>query len=189
MGDTCDCDNQISLEHPLSKSILKQWEEIGARGFRDADPEKDVIIGINSHGGNILCKRHNECLAPLDEMAGKLYAELREKLSPLHYRQTVPAPNWIFIDGSALESWACKLAAGTFAMHGVTVKGVRQPFTLDFEKINRAIWTGLTLPGEGLYLLGARTARMQTSGGSRARLLLGRRSIAITTIPAKLGFS
>jgi ribosome biogenesis protein Tsr3 len=41
-------------------------------------PDETKILPITQLAGNILCKRHNEALSPLDAMAGRFFTALKE---------------------------------------------------------------------------------------------------------------
>ena len=74
LRDVCDCSEQISREHYISRSVLDQLGEIirvsGAPWLR---PDETLSTTIENLTAKILCKRHNEALSPLDAEAGHFF--------------------------------------------------------------------------------------------------------------------
>jgi hypothetical protein len=73
-----DCDQTISAEHFISATVLSQLGDKKVRlngmpWLRGATKN----LPISSLTGNILCRRHNAALSPLDAMAGRFFSALK----------------------------------------------------------------------------------------------------------------
>ena len=73
------------------------------------------ILPISSLTGNILCKRHNEALSPLDAMSGAFFAALKLMHDDIFDRRTLSRRRkWFMFSGEELELWLLKTAIGLF---------------------------------------------------------------------------
>jgi hypothetical protein len=79
MGWSQDCDQKVSREHFLSASVLSQLygNEVMLQGVPWLASDEKKAFAINSLTANILCRRHNEALAPLDAMAGRFFSAVK----------------------------------------------------------------------------------------------------------------
>ncbi len=77
------CSSKISLEHPLSKAVLRivavdgKVEMRGLPGFSEGERR---MLPVATLGTNVLCTAHNERLSGLDAVAGKFMAALSDGL-------------------------------------------------------------------------------------------------------------
>ncbi len=113
---TNDCTDDISLEHPLSKGILKALGDGKTVEISDSywqqgrsQPER---MSVNTLGSNVLCKRHNEALSDLDKTAIRAQSNLeRYQMAQLVH----PDPHgseFDLISGEQFERWMLKMAWG-----------------------------------------------------------------------------
>ncbi len=85
-------------------------------GLPWVEPGTTVTYGVNSLVSNILCKRHNEALSPLDAEAGRIFRSLQDiclNLSPKTKSLSRKA-KWFLVSGQALELWCLKTLFGVF---------------------------------------------------------------------------
>jgi hypothetical protein len=147
-----NCGEKLTIEHPISRNILEQWDNLAVRGFPGTDGTVDVIISPAAAGMRVLCDLHNSDLALLDEHAGRVVKELREIVIPMRHPQDDPLRKWIYVDGPMLSAWSVKLIAahqakGTFTQQGRSVK-----CDADWSKISAAILRGEFEEGAGLFI-------------------------------------
>lgn len=113
---TNDCSDGISLEHPLSKGILKAVGDGTTVGISDSywqrgrsQPER---MSVNTLGSNMLCDRHNKALSDFDATAIRAQATLeRYQMAQLIH----PDPHgseFDLISGEQIERWMLKMAWG-----------------------------------------------------------------------------
>jgi hypothetical protein len=106
---TSNCGTKLSREHWASKSILAQMEgEIQVRNFPGSPEGKMRTVGIQALASKCLCKRHNQALGPLDELAGKLFRDIGNIISHQMKRTLSKRDVWFLHSGEALELWAVK---------------------------------------------------------------------------------
>ncbi len=114
---TGNCSRELSGEHYISKSILellKGDDGVLVSGVPWLPTDAYKNIGVASLASNILCKRHNETLSPLDSEALLFFRTLSDihadlKQTPLLRKETV-----LILSGEALELWMLKAACGLF---------------------------------------------------------------------------
>jgi hypothetical protein len=107
-----DCDGQQSGEHIVSGGI---WtgptvDVIGFPWCKDS-PKK---IGIGALTANILCRRHNSLLSPLDSAAKEAFKGLATASQLANGRRRILTRPWtpiiIHTNGTLLERWCLKTA-------------------------------------------------------------------------------
>jgi hypothetical protein len=156
MGWSQDCDHQISGEHFISASVLTQLG--GPKVKLDGVPwlavDETKILPIRSLTGNILCKRHNESLSPLDAMAGKFFAALRLIHDDIFNRKTMSRRwKWLLFSGEELELWLLKTAIGLFHSGNVAKNKTKLNETQTINPACYEILHGDILPAPcGLYV-------------------------------------
>ncbi len=117
MGWSQDCDQQISGEHFISAVVLTQLggPKVKVNGVPWLAADETKILPISSLTGNILCKRHNEAMSRLDEMAGTFFAALKLIHDDIFDRKTLSKRwKWFLFSGEELELWLLKTAIGLF---------------------------------------------------------------------------
>ncbi len=153
---TADCSTKISGEHVVSESLLLALGEgLELSGAHWLEPGETLKTSSGSFGSNILCKRHNEALSPLDDLAGRLFREMDEALIDLDNHTGSPKPVFHLFNGEMVERWMLKVTCGLYHSFGSKnrqlVKG-QLPF--DMAKAARALLGGVWEDGAGLYLRG-----------------------------------
>ena len=130
-----DCDRKISGEHYVSESLLKRFAPDGdltvaglrMGGGRETALKVSSSRKINALRANVLCKRHNEMLSPLDAMIAAFFEAT----------QSAPMPG-TFVDnngvrlrlfrGDAVEQWFVKLALGLLCSGNASFPGMASPW-------------------------------------------------------------
>jgi len=105
-----DCVEKITGEHGVSQNILEMFAR-GGCAVRWTSPAQNINerdVGISSLVQNILCKRHNEALSPLDE-TGRRFCKALLELPALMAAQNAP-PSAVAVNGRTLERWLLKVA-------------------------------------------------------------------------------
>jgi len=143
----------MSGEHVVSNSIFKAGCGCpivieGVRRIRDGAPTK------GAEKSNILCRRHNSLLSPLDETVGKI-AQFQAKANDKDFRGS------IIVEGELLERWLLKTAINTAAAGwAAPVKWQPSP------DIARAIFGLASVPDKfGLYSVDGIDPHHRPSGG------------------------
>ena len=157
MRHTCDCDPIISGEHYLSAAILKQFGQLRSIGLPGRLDQMDSIP-LDALRANVLCRRHNAALSPLDTAAGHAFSQIlaaRENLfNPERNRRR---ERHFLVDGYAIELWCLKTL---LALHegGITrVNGQKTSTALSFdvEAAVETLFSGQLQAPYGLYLDGS----------------------------------
>jgi hypothetical protein len=156
MNWTTDCLPGISGEHFVSASVLrvvgnKHVEVNGPpwlRGGSKALPIKGLVA-------NILCKRHNSAMSPLDTVAGKFFEAVRWIYDDLGNQKTLSRKrHWFLFSGQELELWFVKTAFGLYYSGNVGKDGKKLS---DTQGINptmlKALHGGQIVPPCGLHVL------------------------------------
>ena len=113
LRSTHDCVKKISREHYISDAVLQtiggglivsgaQWQRAGETKEMQA---KSLVA-------NILCKRHNESLSPLDTAAGKVFQAIATIYDDLRASAEQPGNFWYLRSGEMLELWSLKVIFG-----------------------------------------------------------------------------
>lgn len=111
-----DCDGQLTAEHYVSKTVLKQL----GKGFTIKGPPwapTDTRVSAASLTAKVLCERHNHALSDIDAVAGRFYPLMLAAVNGRDIGEHV-------FDGEDLERWAIKLMLGIGASGNVTYPGI-----------------------------------------------------------------
>jgi hypothetical protein len=163
---TCDCSQDISREHYVSASLLRQIGSaitiFGAPWLAAGETKSFAIDNLTS---KILCRRHNEALSPLDQEAGNFFRSLAQALADLERNSTSRKPNFHLASGTALELWMLKVACGVYFSAIAAKDNVRlsQTHTIDLTKVRRAFFEGIWDDRGGLYFKGHYGSAMTTA--------------------------
>lgn len=139
----------------MSASVLGQFgDEVvvsGAAWLADGESKKLTIGNLSA---NILCKRHNEALSPLDTEAGNFFSKLRQISEDLSRTTLSRKARVHLISGEMLELWMLKLACGLY-FGGGSVERVKlkDHYRINLRKIERAFFSGGWDHAAGLYVL------------------------------------
>lgn len=152
-----NCDGKISAEHPLSHAVLRLLDEEqihfrGAPWLREGETTGRRPRGLTA---NILCKRHNEALSPLDDAAREFFAAVREMYDDVANMRTLSRKRkWFLFSGEELELWMIKTACGFYEARYLAQNGVR---LRDRNLLNPSASGALTgrrvTPPCGLYVM------------------------------------
>jgi hypothetical protein len=159
---TCDCSEQISREHYISRSVLEQLGAIlRVSGAAWLNPGETLDAMINSLAANILCTRHNAALSPLDTEAGYFFNVLTKALDDLNRKTLSRRPIFHLVNGDALELWMLKVACGLYFSIGTKDREkVAKTHSIDLEKVQRGFFEGRWDEQGGLYFRGAIGSRI-----------------------------
>jgi hypothetical protein len=105
-----NCSDTLSGEHIISKGLFLN-DMVMVQGL-DWCKEEPKAIGINNLTKNILCRRHNTALSPVDEAAIAAFKVFRESVRLTNVREKMKERRWavehLEIDGIGLERWFLK---------------------------------------------------------------------------------
>ncbi len=105
-----DCDDKISREHIVSKSLYI-GDMVKVSGFPWCKDEPKTI-GLANLTAKILCKRHNSLLSEVDTAGAFAFDVLRQSQGLSNIRNRNPKTRWTIkrykIDGPRLERWFLK---------------------------------------------------------------------------------
>jgi hypothetical protein len=136
----------------MSESVIKQLDPVIHISGMPVRPGETREIGVGSLTAKILCKRHNEALAPLDLEAKLIFSILHKALSDLDRKTLSRKPNFDLVSGDALELWILKVACGLYFAVG-SKDGVKlaEKHTIDLQKVRRAFFECKWEAQAGLY--------------------------------------
>jgi len=162
LRSTCDCSEQISREHYISRSVLEQLGAvIRVSGASWLSPGVKLDTTTASLTAKILCKRHNEALSPLDTEAGCFFSILTNVLTDLERKSLSRKPKFHLVCGEALELWMLKVACGLYFGIGTTDRvRLAETHTIDLHRVRRAFFEGEWDARAGLYFHGAIGSRI-----------------------------
>jgi len=127
-------------------------------------PGEELTTTVGNLTAKILCRRHNESLAPLDSEAGLFFSALTDALFDLQRKTLSRRPHFHLIGGEALQLWMLKAACGIYfsvgSSHG---KRVASTHSIDLKKIQRAFFEDRWDPWAGLYFSGSTGTVIATS--------------------------
>jgi hypothetical protein len=151
---THDCSPEISGEHYISKAVLEQLgDKIKISGAPWMKPGETLVTTPENLIANILCRRHNEALSPLDVEAGKFFSKLTNALADLERKTLSRKPTFHMVSGEALELWMLKVSCGIYYSVGATNgKRIAETHSIDLDKVQRALFDGKWDDQAGLYL-------------------------------------
>jgi hypothetical protein len=163
---TLNCSDQISGEHYISAAVLAQFGEVirvsGAHWLEEGESRETTIGNLKA---NILCRRHNEALSPLDAEAGLFFAAILNVLKGLQRKTLSRKPNFRLISGEMLELWMLKVACGLyFGIGSAERKRISDDHTIDLGKVERAFFLGKWDARGGLYMQAAPGDAIRVSG-------------------------
>jgi hypothetical protein len=156
LRDTRDCSIQISREHVLSASILRQLGGvIVISGVPWLAPGETMNLTVDNLTAKILCKRHNEALSPLDAEAGRFFSILENLLIDFNLEKTSRYPLYDLVSGSMLELWMLKVATGAFFSFGSN-NGAKlsDTYRINLAKVRRAFFEDSWDDRGGFYFAG-----------------------------------
>ncbi|MBC9875974.1 hypothetical protein G8O24_01265 [Bradyrhizobium sp. INPA01-394B] len=157
LNGTNDCSEKISAEHYFSKNLLEFLAEDGGgitmSGMPFLKPGEQRRLAVDNLVANILCKRHNEALSPLDQEAGAFFRGLKDTLSGGKRRN----PHIRLFDGTAIEAWMLKVACGVYFARLASAGGVRiaDTHTINLDKVQKALFDHQWETAAGLYFVGS----------------------------------
>lgn len=108
-----DCCSKISGEHWISANVLKCIEPhapITIGGLPWQLPGTTQELSAESLQSNVLCRRHNQALSPLDTVGGRFFRSWPH--IPIHPAGNQPLH---LFDGHDIERWMLKLLCGAVA--------------------------------------------------------------------------
>lgn len=146
------CD-KMSGEHVFSNAVFTAGCSCprvieGVRRIRDGAPTH------NAEKANILCRRHNSLLSPLDETAGRI-ATFQAEANEEDFEES------LYVEGEVLERWALKTAVNVAAAGWAGPRKWRPA-----PDIVAAIFGRSPVPpGLGLYSVGGVDPNHRPSGG------------------------
>lgn len=153
LRDLNSCSDKITGEHYVSHAALRVLAEqkIDVSGFPWMKNGESKVLSFESLTANCLCAAHNSALSPLDEVAGRFFAAVKECGTD----DRPPNKHFLF-SGYDLERWFLKTLAGLNASGNLAIQKERLTYGFH-ENINLgallehpSAWT----KAAGLYLSG-----------------------------------
>lgn len=148
---TNDCCETKSREHYISKVILEQMPgSVVTLPWFD-EPKS---LPPNALTTNVLCKRHNSALSPLDTEAGRFFQALRRLQEPSQAGASAVV-EWHLCSGRMIELWVYKVLAAAFhggVLHGGDGKPMRETSTLNTALFVDQLEGKPPPKGAGLYI-------------------------------------
>lgn len=119
LASTCDCDLKRSREHYVSKSVLKQIDEVIAlHGVPWLPPNESNTFRVSSLQSKVLCKRHNEALSSLDASAARFFSTVK-RFSKASYNGQDRIE---IFNGRDIERWMLKTLYGLIESQTLQLK-------------------------------------------------------------------
>lgn len=150
-----DCDARLTLEHPLSKGILKDIGDgttvIASNTYWQQGSPTPTNLPITTMGSKMLCSRHNNALHRLDAAALEVYRTL-ERFQLAQLRHPDPHGNeFNLVSGELFERWMLK------ALWGMTTGAKTAPTSMRNRREQKMFMQylfrdGLLPRGWGLYI-------------------------------------
>jgi hypothetical protein len=107
----CDCSQELSREHVVSKAILEQIAgfdgRVVVRNINWQDGSHGELVGIDALSARVLCQRHNNALSNLDAEMGRFFRTYREFTN-----WNAPKRNFRIFSGCDIERWLLKTLIG-----------------------------------------------------------------------------
>ncbi len=126
LGVSANCSKEISKEHYISHSLLKQFERLRVTGIPwDPNP---IELPAKKLTSKILCQRHNNALSKLDAEAGRFFEAIDDAMKHASEKSLSRKAKNFLLNGDAFELWGVKTIAGLYhakvsQAHGQILKG------------------------------------------------------------------
>lgn len=154
-ASTNDCDSRLTLEHPLSKSILKAIGDgttvKASNTYWQQGAPTPTRLPVTTMGSKMLCDRHNTALSKIDGTALKVYRTL-ERFQLAQLRRPDPHGNeFDLVSGEHFERWMLK------ALWGMTTGAKNAPASMHDQREQKMFMQylfrdGLLPRAWGLYI-------------------------------------
>jgi hypothetical protein len=119
-------------------------------------PGETLETTVGNLTAKILCKRHNESLAPLDSEAGLFFSALTDALVDLARKTLSRQPHFHLVGGDTLQLWMLKAACGIYFSVGSSEgKRIASTHSINLQKVQRAFFEDRWDPWAGLYFSGS----------------------------------
>ena len=123
---TRDCCGSISGEHYVSRSVLDAMgKDIIVSGMPWQRDGESATYGKGSMTANVLCRKHNSVLSPIDIAAERFFSSMNFFAAQLNKKTWSKRISIRVIRGELLELWALKTLLGIFHAGIARSDGVR----------------------------------------------------------------
>ncbi len=140
-----DCSEKASREHLMTRSIL-ELVDAPSTGWRWLKGE-EKHLPPDALAARVLCKSHNERLAPLDDVGFRILAAMRACALGL------PGPSHLLVNGHDFECWIVQRACAVLYSGNVHWRGVKIDLgAVAPQHMRDALLEGKWPSGGGLYL-------------------------------------
>jgi hypothetical protein len=166
-NSTANCLGPISDEHPVARRLLGDRERPSVlRTMADGSMKE---IPTSAAGRQVLCRRHNTALFPLDEVGKRFIAA--EKRRWEHWVSNSPLTTHVLFNGYDIERWMLKALCGR--MHGTFASRIRPSLLWRVpENWVRILFEAAPFPPKtGLYT--PRVERNRFAGGLQQHVITG----------------
>lgn len=189
LSETNDCSQNLTGEHYVSKSILKQLDSISVSGVPWLETGIKKQVGINALTARILCGRHNSKLSVLDTDAGRFFEKLESVRLDISRRSLSTKITVAYFSGETLERWMLKVFCGIFFGKIAAAENGRliDTHTINRKLLFRALLENIWEPECGLYIKGDRGDIMRLSRSVAIAPLMGAGTSVAAGIEMKFG--
>jgi hypothetical protein len=144
---TGDCRPPISADHAIAEAISDDFQRTPVTRILSDGTSR--IVPSSAVGRNVLCRRHNSALSPLDDLGRRFVRALTQQLK--HRFENSSQDTHALFNGADVERWMLKVLC-TMA-HGERASRVHSSSTWRVPRAwLRILFEGRPLPpGAGLY--------------------------------------
>ena len=162
-----DCGGGKSGDHFLSASVMRQ---IATTRITLVGPgyARSAAVRSDSFKVNLLCRRHNSALSPLDTEAGRLFRAVQDTERALA-RQAEPRLRTYLFAGLDIERWLTKTLLGAYYGKVTNVA----PGTHELPPHTMSLFEGSLVAPYGLYIPSAKEGQDLHSTRLARRASLG----------------
>jgi len=164
---TTDCRPPISADHAIAQAIWEEFQRTPV--IRVLSDGTTRTIPSAAAGRNVLCRRHNSALSPLDDIGCRFVRALTRQIQ--HRFENSSEDTHVLFNGFDVERWMLKVLC-TIA-HGERASRLRPSSTWRVPRSwLRILFEGHPLPpGAGVYV--PRVARGRFAGGILTAKIVG----------------
>lgn len=114
LGGTGNCSEGLSREHYVSEGILRRFTKLRISGMPWQKSGDKIFLPSKALAAKILCERHNNALAPIDDAGARAFDELIKSADYALRQKHEGRIRYALLSGHGLELWTYKLMAGVY---------------------------------------------------------------------------
>lgn len=112
MASTHNCSTSKSREHYISEAILERFDRLLVTGMPWQEPGSSQVFPTNALAATILCERHNNALAPVDQFGLRAFDAIIQACDYALGSSHSGRVQHHLVSGEGVELWLYKLLAG-----------------------------------------------------------------------------